>query len=143
MNDRNTLNRFPLSLALDYIANYKNHVRGLGVTDVNIIKAYLVSYEDVVETYGIPVNNTGARPTYSYMRVYIGMKDTDDAHTHEYKLFLVPVIVNDEFPDGKDIIPNGPVDNGGESIDYVYDFNTPCPNTCDTSSPLYLAGQPR
>ena len=53
------------------------------------------------------------------IRAYIGI-DGDGTN----KLMLVGVDAN-----GKDMISN---------TDLIYDFTLPCPNTCDTDSPLFI-----
>jgi hypothetical protein len=52
---------------------------------------------------------------------------TDEDLNYKMRLFLVPV-----NSDGCDVLPIG---TGG--LKYVYDFNLPCPATCDVTSPLY------
>ena len=144
LKEKITLNRVPLMEAEACIAAYKLKAREKVLKEDNFVKGYLVSYKDIVETYGIPLNTSREHlPTFHYMRVYIGLIDPGNEQPYIYKLYLVPVVVSEQYPNGQDQIPYGPIEEGGESMSYVYDFNTPCPNTCDTTSPLYQAGNPK
>jgi hypothetical protein len=128
---KRTLNHFPLDAAEAAIANYKTILRRMNVMEQNMIKAYLVSYEDIAHTLGIDDQRDVERK-FDQMRVYIGaINGLNEGDPLIFKLFLVPV-----DNDGFDRIPK---DLDGK--EFVYDFNVPCPNTCDTVSPLYKAGE--
>lgn len=77
------------------------------------VKAHLIPMEDFVN---IQKENGAVN-----VRAYIGIDENG-----LNKLMLVGVDAN-----GRDMID----DTNG---DYIYDFTLPCPNTCDTSSPLYI-----
>lgn len=62
--------------------------------------------------------------TYSSARAYLGMDADNKVH-----LYFTPV-----DSDGNDVILTN---NDGKHI--VFDLTSPCPNTCDASSPLYQA----
>lgn len=84
--------------------------------------AFLIVHADIMEALGLPPD---VPCTYSQFRVYFGLMDA--AHNYKMRLFVVPV-----DDDGADVFP---VDSDGNEC--VYDFNLPCPATCDVDSPLY------
>jgi hypothetical protein len=85
--------------------------------------AFLIEHDDIVEALGI--EDCESEMAYGLMRVYFGLYGEE--LSYKMRLFLVPV--NDA---GEDVIP---VNSKDEQC--VYDFNAPCPATCDVSSPLY------
>lgn len=78
----------------------------------NTVKAYLIPKEDITQL----MNETDVQD----VRAYMGIDEKG-----EHKLMLVGVDAKN-----KDLINEA-------SGWYVYDFTTPCPNYCDTTSPLY------
>lgn len=142
-NTTPSLNRIPLTEALDYIAYYKRQAATNGISGSKLIKAYLVQKKDVFGALGITANYDSQ---YDYFRIYIGLKDMGEGVNPEFKLFLTPVDgVTDAEKGGRDVILNGDVMVSGQAqqMDYVLDFNLPCPNTCDKESVLYKAGENR
>jgi len=130
-----TLSRYSLEKAKDCIAYYKLRAAKKKIADTDLIKGYLLRTYDLFAALGI---DGADRIEHVHVRVYLGMEPGTDGRTdtdNVYKLFLVPVDI-----DGKDIIPVGPIVPGGDDVQFVYDFNTPCPNTCDKTSPLFNAG---
>ena len=117
----------PLKEAQDWVkywrkhqGNYNKHHR---------IKAFLIPMDDL--------KTIMAEPEVANVRAYLGVEEKKDKKGKvvgtEEKLLLVGVRA-----DGTDIIydtKNG--DIGPSGTDGIYDFTEPCPNTCDTSSPLF------
>jgi len=101
-------NEIDLSTAVDYTTAWRN---ALPQGDFNI-KAWLISSD--IFTSIISDSNP------PNIRAYIGV-DGDG----EYKLVIVGV-----DDSGNDILYS----SSGDSA--IYDFTQPCPNTCDTDSPL-------
>jgi len=135
LSEKVTLTRYDLEEAKACIAYYKFRAQKKGIAKNNLIKAYLLRTEDIFEALGIVFQQPPSM-SYARVRVYLGMLQTTTDTDTVYKLFLVPVDSS-----GKDVILNGPITSGGPNVDYVFDFNTPCPNTCDKTSPLFLAGE--
>ena len=97
------------------------------------IRAFTVRAADLFEALGMPVAYYDS-VKYQHARVYLGL----DAYKH-FKIFFTPVADANLDPGvmspGKDIILQGLPGDG--KAKYVLDLNAPCPNTCDTQSPLY------
>lgn len=131
----NSLVKYPLKDAQKCIHNYIANARKSGIKDENIIRAYTVKAEDVIDTLQIKSGDGGVlASTYSHFRAYIGQQpEIENLSKYTFKLFLVPVQQDANSGEYIDIIPT---EENGEA--YVYDFNTPCPNSCDFSSPLYI-----
>ena len=73
------------------------------------------------------------------MRAYFTLNNEfSEDIKNEVRFVMVLVRESDSKPFGEDVLyaptPDGTV--GGESSN-VYDFTKPCPDTCDSSSPLY------
>lgn len=85
--------------------------------------AYTIHQDDIIESLIKKEYVEEVKTFFKYqkMRAYMGIDETS-AH-------LYIVAVDDE---GNDIIPT---DSHGH--EFVYDLTTPCPNSCDTNSPLY------
>jgi hypothetical protein len=118
---------YPLTDAQVCIQRYLDLCYENGIQHIN--RAFNVKKEDAMKALGI---DPTVAATYDSFRAYIGIA-SNDLVGETYKLFLVPV--NSE---GKDVILTGIIENNGQEVQYVYDFNTPCPNTCDKESPLYI-----
>jgi hypothetical protein len=140
-----TLESYPLNEAKACIENYVNTGTEKGLSTDQIVKAFAVKAQDVVDALGISVSDTGELQfQHDYFRAYIGY---EEKLVKEFKLFLVPareveLMESDGSANAlrqrKLIVDEIPVDNNG--VQYVYDFNTPCPNSCDPKSPLYYRG---
>lgn len=132
---KETLKAYPLEGAQDAIRLFTQTAFDKGLDMTTLIRAYSVKQEDVGAVLGIEGTYT---TKYTHFRAYIGMTPVEGVGDI-YKLFLVPIDEN-----GKDVIFKGPSSDYPFDGYYVYDFNTPCPNTCDPESPLFQAGiQPR
>jgi hypothetical protein len=132
----NTTTWVSLEEACASIAYYKQiMVTVLGLQPQDILKAFTVHHEDIFECLGIP-DSTPC--DFTHFRVYFGMQiPPNNGGPSDMRLFLVPVRAEDTGV--VDVIPTCPVSKEFPSGQYVYDFNTPCPNTCDITSPLFLA----
>lgn len=75
------------------------------------VKAFLIPREDIIELYNNIIEKDGQD-----VRGYLGIRDDG-----EYKMMFVSVDSK-----GNDMIELG-----------IYDFTQPCPEYCDTTSPLY------
>jgi hypothetical protein len=129
------------ALNLDSAKSFTERYRKMAkevLKDTVPVKAFTVRAKDLLEALGIKK----AKPKFEYVRVYLGLDDQD-----KFRLMLTPVVDADfkKGHAGKDVILSGPFKPGdkykaGESAsangEYVLDFNMPCPNTCDTGSPL-------
>jgi len=122
---------FPLEEAEKCISYYVNNARDKGIPEDKIIRCFTVKSEDVIAALEMKITQNEMK--YHSFRAYIGLQ-TNELVTDLYKLFLVPIDIY-----GNDVIKKGKVDGYPDEISYVYDFNTPCPNTCNVSSPLYTA----
>lgn len=128
-----SLVKYPLHDAQDCIRNYITNARNSGIKEENIIRAYTVKAEDIIGVLDVTDKNGKMSSKYSFFRAYLGQKSDFDNHSEfTFKLFLVPVIEDDKGG-FIDVIPRG--EDGEE---FVYDFNTPCPNSCDYLSKLYI-----
>jgi hypothetical protein len=132
-DENTTLDLVPLSEAEACIAAYKQTLYDQKISHENILKAYLLRTRDLFEAFGLD-KSAVFELSHPYVRIYIGLEKGTFANN--YRLFLVPVTL-----DGNDDIPFGYI-NDGDAFpqSYVYDFNTPCPKTCDRNSRLYQAG---
>ncbi len=115
-----TSNLVPLALAQDCIQRY---IAEVASKEINPVYAFQIYHDDLLHALGRKPE--AGSNDISRVRVYLGISGEDQGSM--VRLFLVPV--NDE---GKDVIPTD--DEGNQR---VYDFNLPCPATCDVTSPLY------
>jgi hypothetical protein len=128
--DTSTLKAYPLGEAEAAISHYVTQARDLGIPENMIVRSYTVKSDDVIAVLGV---GGDYRSRYSSFRAYLGL-ESNVMVTNLYKLFLVPIDVH-----GNDVILQGPTEEFPFNAQYVYDFNTPCPNTCNIDSPLYKA----
>jgi len=127
-----TLDKYPLEEAKTCIRYYVDNGLKAGLKNESIIRAFTVKAIDVVDTLGITVGKDGTLQfAYDSFRAYLGQDPgtIDPKLKNAFKLFLAPVNTANE-----DVIPTG------KEGQYVYDFNTPCPNSCDLKSPLFYSG---
>lgn len=115
-----TSNLVPLAIAQDCISRY---ITEIASKETNPVYAFQIYHDDLLHALGRKPE--AEANDISRVRVYLGISSDDDGSM--VRLFLVPV--NDA---GKDVIPTD--DEGNQR---VYDFNLPCPATCDVTSPLY------
>lgn len=102
------------------------------------VKAFTVRAVDLFGAMGIPYDSTSC--TYHHIRVYLGYNAAD-----KFKLFIVPVegadLSTGSPAPGTDMMFNKsgravPASIDSLATEFVLDLNTPCPSTCDMSSPL-------
>ncbi len=117
----------PLQEAQDWVNYWRKHQGHYNKH--HRIKGFLIPMDDL--------NAIMAEPEVANVRAYLGVEEKKDKEGKvigsEEKLLLVGV-----RKDGTDIIydtKSGVV--GPDGTDGIYDFTEPCPNTCDTSSPLF------
>lgn len=143
------INGFPLDSAIVATARFRKFSQLiLGGTP---IKAFTVRGADLMEALDLdsllPTNEKqrNAFIDTTAIRVYMGIDsipDTSDKKFHyEFKLFVANVNKSSYSKNepGQDVFFSStkvslPKSSANDS--YVLDFNQPCPNTCDTSSPL-------
>lgn len=124
---------YSLAAAQRCIQHYVDTAIAQGIKTENIVRAYTVSAEDALAALGLQAGSELSL-AYTRFRAYVGLDPSSP--TDNYKLFMVPVDDN-----GNDYIPQGPAPEYDHEGAFVYDFNLPCPNSCDTSSPLYYSGR--
>jgi hypothetical protein len=108
-------NKILLSDAITWITDWRNIVKQGPYPDV---KAFFIPKDDIIDLLS-DANCIGARAYLAW--------GTTDTNPSEAKLVLVDVQGDISIPDGsKDMIMEG-----------LYDFTSPCPQTCDFSSQLY------
>lgn len=93
------------------------------------IKAYTVRAADLLEAMGLPPTEN---VPYTHARIYIGLDQSNN-----FRLFLTPVEGADLTANppvlGKDVYMKWASTVGAASVDeFVYDFTSPCPNSCPT-----------
>lgn len=104
--------------AQESIRRYIAHV----ASETDPTYAFKVGHHDILAALGIKLPAEGKG--LGMVRVYFGLA-TEDLN-FKMRLFLVPLDSED-----RDILP----EHDGKLK--VYDFNLPCPTTCDVNSPLY------
>ena len=85
--------------------------------------AFLINHEDIMDALGF--EDPDPVMEFQQFRVYFGLGNA--MMDYKMRLFLVPV-----DDSGHDIFPRDEDDR-----ECVYDFNAPCPATCDQYSALY------
>lgn len=101
--------------------------------ECDILRAFFIPISDIIELYHFYKKH---KVEISGVRGYFGHNPLDpiDPSVYETELMLCPV-----DQQGNDILTPPPSLQGvvglGEST--IYDFTTPCPTNCDTSSALY------
>lgn len=110
------------------IKNYRKYMHAHGID--NIVNGFLIIHADIVQA--LETQNEMPPSSYHHFRGYIGLTDdtnppaTSDPLYSPWRFFVVPVDIK-----GDDVIPFV------EGIPVVYDFDAPCPTTCDPNSPLF------
>jgi hypothetical protein len=143
--------RVPLDEAMDCIARYKQKMANLYFKNddgtyepigdgSDLVRGFAVLHADLLQVLGITSEGDF---TNQHFRVYFGIAEGAGLLGRNFKYYLVPMLPN-EFTNGSDQIPTGTVivDDVPVQEQYVYDFNSPCPKTCDQVSDLYKAGDP-
>ncbi|HTF03088.1 MAG TPA: hypothetical protein VK826_03650 [Bacteroidia bacterium] len=115
-----TSNLVALDVAQAAISRY---ITQIASQEADPTYAFKISHSDIQAALGIPPSNDSSSASF---RVYFGL-ETEELN-FKMRLFLVPLNADD-----CDDLPIG-----ADGKQRVYDFNLPCPNTCDPSSPLYF-----
>lgn len=121
----------PLTDGLSYIRMYHHYCKQRNLDEQTVFRAASIARPDLLGIMGIDTTSCGKSVTFGFYRAraYVGY-DTVAAQFH---LIFTPVI-EDSTEAGRDSILTDAKGNP-----FVYDLTTPCPNTCDYSSPLYKA----
>jgi hypothetical protein len=122
-NTSNSLKSSDLVLLTEAEAAVGRYVNSVS-TDPNPTYAFLIVQDDILQALGVPPGSVSGL-NFTQFRVYFGLNDEE--HDFKMRLFVVPV-----DDSGHDIFPLDSDDR-----ECVYDFNAPCPATCDLASPLY------
>lgn len=122
-----TSNLVDLDVAQDSIRRYIDQIAS---QQSDPTYAFKISHQDIHIALGSTPSNANDSAATEF-RVYLAL-ETEEL-SFKMRLFLVPLDA-----DGCDVLHVGP---GGKP--QVYDFNLPCPTTCDVSSPLYYGNLPR
>jgi len=105
--------------AITLTTNWRTYISGID-PNPQYIKAFNIPMQDIIN-----LSNFTKCPS---VRAYLSMTSTTDVST--LKIILVPV---DAL--GNDVLSvPGPLGTDQSSI---FDFTTPCPQTCDVNSPLF------
>jgi hypothetical protein len=123
---------------------------GLPKGAINGIVGYTIDATDLVHALGTFIQEDKTiGVTYPFVRVYLGFNNDEG----KFKLFVVPVSTSDPADKcGKDMFfiepqsmitpPRYYIGTGEANLKcFVLDLISPCPSTCDVSSPL-VAGIP-
>jgi hypothetical protein len=113
----------PEQEAIDITTNYRDYISKID-PQPNYTRAFNIPMIDIQEL-------AAGFPKCPSVRAYLCMAVPGDITT--LKIVLVPVDVNN-----KDIV-SVPVEISGALVDQstIYDFTSPCPQTCDIDSPLF------
>lgn len=145
--------RVPLATALTNIAVYKEvmtnlyykdeHERYFPFADYRTVpRGFAILHADLLQILGYSPDTNF--PGYDHFRIYFGIDPNPGLESKGFKYYLVPMKTN-MFEDGSDDIQKGEIIVDGVHLhdqEYVCDFSFPCPNTCDTTSRLFTAGDP-
>ena len=101
--------------------NWRNYIAALD-PNPNYIHAFNIPMEDINEL--AKFNNCPS------VRAYLAMTVPGDVST--LKIILVPVDVNN-----KDITGIPSASDASVTDSTIFDFTSPCPQTCDLNSPLF------
>jgi hypothetical protein len=145
--------RVPLQTALTNIALYKQVMTSLKYKDAqgiyhpfatyaNVPRGFAILHADLLQVLGFAPDTDF--PEHQHFRIYFGIEPGVNLPSLGFKYYLVPMHTN-QFGDHSDHIQKGDIIIDGVVIpdqQYVCDFSLPCPNTCDTMSDLFKAGDP-
>lgn len=128
--------------AIDYTTNWRMYYDKF-LCSINPERKSDPNSTDIFRGFRIPINDLEAllddagytltkkehAPDIDFVRTYLAIKN------EAMDLIIVPVSKLDEqYPNGADILS---MTIDGKPKCTIYDFTTPCPTQCDTSSPLY------
>lgn len=103
-------------------------------SDRDFVRAFTISAIDMLEVMGL---DSTTRCKYNQCRAYLGL-----TAENQFKLYLTPIEKGrDVFLNFKSAHPGATTRDTNENS-YVLNLIAPCPNTCDTRSPLYNFPKP-
>ncbi len=118
-------NQLPDSISLAegeaITTNWRDYITKID-KDPNYIRAFNIPMEDIV--------NLSKFSQCPSVRAYLAMGTKDTIST--LKIILVPVDIK-----GNDIISMPGATAGDPADSTIFDFTSPCPQTCDINSPLF------
>jgi len=114
----------PESLAVDITTNWRNYISAIDPLP-NYIRAFLIPMEDIT--------SLAQFEKCPAVRAYLAMGVPGDIST--LKVILVPVDANNQ--DVLSIIVPESSTEGVTVQSTIYDFSSPCPQSCDIDSPLF------
>lgn len=129
----------PLDQAIVMTNNWRNYYGYITKTDPNnALKAFKIPLEDLKAL----VDMAKADDNIDSVRAYLALSEDHVGNTvnaQEIHILLVPVAKNPAIlppvPDpGIDILQ---ASIAGKMVSTIMDFTTPCPELCDTHSPLF------
>lgn len=115
-------NNISLAEAKSFTHSWRHSGTSIKYSHVGFVKAFNINKSDIDQLQMLIPHNGSCR-------AYLAISPESTA----VKLLMVPV-----NGDGLDILS---IENDGDEADEsqstIFDFTTPCPSQCDTSSPLY------
>ncbi|WP_345949595.1 hypothetical protein ABDD95_22375 [Mucilaginibacter sp. PAMB04274] len=128
----------PVSKAIERTTNWRNFLKkNLEEQESwKIPKAVYISKEDILDLAAA----CHADKSIAGVRAYFSLTvPEEEKFRNEIKFVMVLVREEEGMPAGKDVIylPGGSSDDDSS----VYDFTRPCPDFCDTTSPLFNGDQ--
>jgi hypothetical protein len=112
----------------------------------SVFRGFFVSLKDLIGIKeileGYLALNPGVSPDDDNVgiRVYLAKKKKHKSQQKNMHVLIVPVIDNKDITNLTLIVNNPPSQSAAEgntSSSTVFDFSTPCPDTCDVTSPLH------
>lgn len=126
----------PLQEAIDRVTRFRNQLIDK-VPETNIPRAVFIPIADlmaIIEKFQSLDDHGNIRNSLTGVRAYFAVKEGDEDLDDDVTALIVPVDLA-----GSDIVPHTDGLGGDEEDDSdIYDFTQPCPNKCDTSSPLFV-----
>nr|WP_294792888.1 hypothetical protein [uncultured Mucilaginibacter sp.] len=128
----------PVQTAIERTTHWRNFMKkNTAAEDVRRIpKAVYLSRTDIIDM----AKQCEADDSIAGMRAYFTLNNEfTETVKNEVKFVMVLVRISDTKPFGEDVLyaPGYTADNNVGGGSNVYDYSKPCPDCCDTSSPLY------
>jgi hypothetical protein len=129
-------NKIPKSLAIEWRKDWKSFINQLTSND-NKRKNCVIDSLKALQGFFIPIEDLkqfikeaeSSKVPAIGIRLYLAIGKNDSTQNKEFKLLMVGVLET-----GVDMIaPNS------REQDFIFDLTSPCPNTCDSGSPLYIS----
>ena len=126
----------PVKDAQVRVENFRHQFKA-SVPEDNIPRAVLIPIQDlmaIVEKYSSVDENGDITNKLSGVRAYFAVKETDKALPNDITALIVPVdLAGNDLIKNTDTLADADDDDSG-----IYDFTKPCPDLCDTKSPLFV-----